>query len=77
MGMHTGVSIHVQSLDVDFVNELRSMNVTPHVAQNASGRSSAIDGRTTRRGGFAVSQRTRKRIRGGIRLDQDDRRVRV
>ena len=25
----------------DFVNELRSMNVTPHVAQNTSGRSSA------------------------------------
>ncbi|WP_041482731.1 IS5 family transposase, partial [Bradyrhizobium elkanii] len=46
----------------DFVNELRSMNVTPHVAQNTSGRSSAIDGRTTRHGGYAVSQRIRKRI---------------
>jgi len=33
------------------------MNVTPHVAQNTSGRSSAIDGRTTRHGGYAVSQR--------------------
>jgi hypothetical protein len=32
----------------DFVNELRSMNATPHVAQNSNGRSSAIDGRTTR-----------------------------
>ena len=32
----------------DFVNELRSMNVTPHVAQNISGRSSAVDGRTPR-----------------------------
>ena len=32
----------------DFVNELRSMKVTPHVAQNTSGRSSAIDGRTRR-----------------------------
>ena len=39
-----------------------SMNVTPHVAQNTSGRSSAIDGRTTRHGGYAVSQRIRKRI---------------
>jgi hypothetical protein len=38
------------------------MNVTPHVAQNTSGRSSAIDGRTTRHGGYAVSQRIRKRI---------------
>ena len=46
----------------DFVNELRSMNVTPHVTQNTNGRSSAIDGRTTRRGGYAVSQRIRKRI---------------
>ena len=46
----------------DFVNELRSMKVTPHVAQNTSGRCSAIDGRTTRHGGYAVSQRIRKRI---------------
>ncbi|MCG2633292.1 IS5 family transposase [Bradyrhizobium sp. WYCCWR 13023] len=46
----------------DFVNELRSMNVTPHVAQNTSGRSSAIDGRTTRHDGYAASQRIRKRI---------------
>ncbi|MBP1290506.1 MULTISPECIES: IS5 family transposase [Bradyrhizobium] len=46
----------------DFVNELRSMNVTPHVTQNTSGRRSTIDGRTTRHGGYAVSQRIRKRI---------------
>ena len=46
----------------DFVNELRSMKATPHVAQNTSGRSSAIDGRTTRHAGYAVSQRIRKRI---------------
>ncbi|RWO53167.1 IS5 family transposase [Mesorhizobium sp.] len=45
-----------------FVNELRSMKVTPHVAQNTSGRRSAIDGRTTRHGGFVVSQQIRKRI---------------
>jgi transposase len=44
----------------DFVNELRSMNVTPHVAAKAKG--SAIDGRTTRHAGYAVSQRIRKRI---------------
>jgi hypothetical protein len=36
--------------------------VTPHVAQNTSGRSSAIDGRTTRHAGYAVSQRIRKQI---------------
>jgi transposase len=46
----------------DFVNELRAMKVTPHVAQNTSGRRSAIDSRTTRHAGYAVSQRIRKRI---------------
>jgi transposase len=50
----------------DFVNELRSMNPTPHVAQNTNGRSSAIDGRTTRHAGYAVSQRVRKRIEEGF-----------
>jgi transposase len=46
----------------DFVNELRAMKVTPHVAQNTSGRRSTIDRRTTRHAGYAMSQRTRKRI---------------
>jgi transposase len=46
----------------DFVNELRSMRVTPHVAQNLNGRRSAIDRRTTRHGSYVVSQRIRKRI---------------
>lgn len=46
----------------DFVNELRSMRVTPHVAQNTRGRRSAIDGRTTRHAGYGVSLRIRKRI---------------
>ena len=46
----------------DFVAELREINVTPHVAQNSNGRRSAIDGRTTRHPGYAISQRIRKRI---------------
>jgi hypothetical protein len=46
----------------DFVNELRAMNVTPHVAQNTAGRRSAIDGRVTRHQGYALSQKLRKRI---------------
>ena len=50
----------------DFVNELRTLNVTPHVAQNVSGRSSAIDGRTTRHAGYLVSQVIRKRIEEAI-----------
>jgi hypothetical protein len=46
----------------DFVMEFREINVTPHVAQNTSGRASAIDGRTTRHEGYRVSQVIRKRI---------------
>jgi transposase len=46
----------------DFVADLRDLNVTPHVAQNTSGRSSAIDNRTTHHPGYAVSIRVRKRI---------------
>ena len=44
----------------DFVADLRRARVTPHVAQKA--RHSAIDGRTTRHKGYAVSQRCRKKI---------------
>ncbi|MBI5110744.1 MAG: IS5 family transposase [Rhodovulum sp.] len=47
---------------VDFVTGLRRMCVTPHVAQNTTSRASAIDGRTTRHDGYAVSQKKRKLI---------------
>src|SRR5215831_2094422 len=46
----------------DFVDGLRGLTVTPHVAQNTTHRASAIDGRTTRHVGYLVSQRERKRI---------------
>src|SRR5947209_6863714 len=47
----------------EFVQEIRGMNVTPHVAQNDKRRGgSAIDGRTTRHAGYKVSQVKRKRI---------------
>ena len=46
----------------DFVDELRERHVTPHIAQNQSGRRSAIDGRTTRHPGYAIGLRIRKRI---------------
>ncbi|SDA30273.1 IS5 family transposase [Sphingomonas sp. NFR15] len=46
----------------DFVEELRTLNVRPHVAQNVSGRRSAIDRRTTRHASYAASLRIRKRI---------------
>src|SRR5438445_8554508 len=47
----------------DFVAECRNLRVTPHVAQNLERPGgSAIDGRTTRHPGHAISQRKRKRI---------------
>jgi transposase len=46
----------------DFVKSVRALQATPHVAQNCNGRKSAIDGRTTRHPGYAVSQRLRKRV---------------
>ena len=47
----------------DFVASCRTHNVTLHVAQNTANRRSAIDGRTTRHSGYAVSIKTR----GGLR----------
>src|SRR6266571_4255022 len=44
------------------VADLRQRQVTPHVAQNTSGRRSAIDRRTTRHVGYAISQCIRKRV---------------
>ena len=47
----------------DCVAQLRAKKVTPHVAQNTTkGRRSAIDGRTTGRPGYPISQRKRKCI---------------
>ena len=43
-----------------FVADLRCRTITPHVAQKIKG--SAIDGRTTRHAGYAVSQRRRKLV---------------
>jgi transposase len=47
----------------EFVSECRHLHITPHVAQNLKRRGgSAIDGRTTRHVGYALSQKKRKRI---------------
>jgi Transposase DDE domain len=46
----------------DFVADMRSQDVTPHVAQNTSRRRSAIDERTTRHPGYRLSQVIRKTV---------------
>ena len=45
---------------------LRAMHVTPHVAQHTTGRRSAIDARTTRHPGYAISQQKRKLVEQGF-----------
>lgn len=44
----------------EYVQRLRQLNVTAHVAQKSRG--SAIDGRTSRHEGYDLSQRIRKRV---------------
>ena len=46
----------------DFVAQLRSRGVTPHVAQNDTRRRSAVDRRTTRHVGYGQSLRRRKLV---------------
>jgi transposase len=47
----------------DFVDQVREIDMTPHVAQNDTRRGgSANDGRTTRHTGYAISQQARPRI---------------
>jgi transposase len=64
----------------DFVATCRKLHVTPHVAQNTKRRGgSAIDQRTTRHSGYAISQKKRKRIEecfGGLKTIALVRKVR-
>jgi transposase len=50
----------------DFVAGLRAMQVTPHLAQHTTGRRSAIDARTTRHAGYAISQQKRTLVEQGF-----------
>jgi hypothetical protein len=45
----------------EFVDDLGDLNVTPHIAENITNRSSAIDACTTHHPGYAISQQKRKR----------------
>jgi IS5 family transposase len=46
----------------DFVAHLRKKNISPHIAQIEGRNTPGLDARTTRRAGYAISQRKRKRI---------------
>ena len=70
-----------------FIAGCRELDVTPHVAQTSDvRRRSAVDGRTARHAGYAISQRARKRIEeifgwmksiGGFRRTRHRGRVRT
>ena len=46
----------------EFIEALQEMNVLPHVAQNTSGRKSAVPDAVAASEGYAISQQKRKRI---------------
>jgi transposase len=50
----------------EFIEACQAMNVIPHVAQNKSGRSSAVPEAVAQSEGYAVSQRKRKLIEQGF-----------
>ena len=50
----------------EFIEACQAMNVIPHVAQNKSGRSSAVPEAIAQSEGYAVSQRKRKLIEQGF-----------
>ena len=50
----------------EFIDELQRLKVAPHVAQNKSGRSSAVPDEIAATEGFALSQRKRKLIEQGF-----------
>jgi hypothetical protein len=57
----------------DLVSTSQAMNITPHVAQNDKNRRSAIDGRTTRHRGYAMSQSRRPIIERAFGLLKTER----
>jgi IS5 family transposase len=50
----------------DLVAGLRALHATPHLAQHTTKRRSAIDARTTRHPGYAISQQKRKLVEQGF-----------
>ena len=50
----------------DFVEQLQRRGIAPHIARHTRSRRSAVDERTARGKGYAISQQVRKRIEQGF-----------
>ena len=64
----------------DFVSTVRELPITPHVAQNSTHRSRAMEGRTMRPAGYPISRRKRKRVEqwfGGMKTSGLLRKVKL
>jgi hypothetical protein len=57
----------------EFVDDLRDLNTTPHIAQNTTNCTSQIDARTTRHPVYSISQQKTQADRGAVRLGQESR----
>jgi hypothetical protein len=56
-----------------FVDDLRDLNVAPHIARNTTSRTSAIDARTNAPPRLCDQSAEAQANRGAVRLRQDDR----
>ncbi|MGO1069049.1 IS5 family transposase [Lysobacter sp. CA199] len=67
-GIGTGASLGAdKGYDTrEFVTSLLTRGIAPHIARHTTRRRSAVDGRTARGKGYAMSQRARKRIEQGF-----------
>ena len=60
----------------DFIGALREREIKPHIARNTTNRRSAVDHRTARGKGYAMSQRVRKLIEQGFGWAKEPGRLR-
>ena len=64
----------------DFVSTVRELPIIPHVAQNSTHRSRAMEGKTMRPAGYQISRRKRKRVEqwfGGMKTSGLLRKVKL
>ncbi|WP_213763544.1 transposase [Caballeronia sp. dw_19] len=66
IGLSMDDAVWVPTVFTEFIKACQEMNITPHVAQNKSGRQSAVPESIAGSAGYAVSQQKRKLIEQGF-----------